>query len=359
VSGHLATFRTRGVAVPVTTPQLMGTRVRESDRCGIEFIVPNASDAGSIYVVQAGGIRAICQPTVHDALLIHRLSRLDAVTPPTVRHTAVQIAREGYAGRAAAEAAEARIATDHAQQRRMYQRLLARLIEAVAPGTLPGNPDAAILEQHADAALGRIAPLLGCPPTRLAAGLHALATAFAPTGFARHDEGARIPQLVWRIRDTCAALTDWIEQDANHDVGGLGQTVAVPMRLAWEAGDMAAGHVHAILRNPLDLLRHWIADASDILAFAARADWLLDGWDQACLLWLLAETDSARRIALLELPRLVPVLPQEAANWLDLPIPAEATEQACWVVSREEGWRSGAAAHAMIERNENMRARSL
>ncbi len=51
------------------------------------------------------------------------------------------------------------------------------------------------------------------------------------------------------------------------------------------------------------------------MATANRADWVLDGWEWVCLLWLAAaDTGAARRRALLEMAQLVPVLPGEACQ---------------------------------------------
>jgi hypothetical protein len=56
---------------------------------------------------------------------------------------------------------------------------------------------------------------------------------------------------------------------------------------------------------------------------------------------------------------LVPVLPAEAGHWTDLPPPPEMQRQPCRVTSREDAWRSGGAAFALIERNEILRAMSI
>lgn len=350
-SDHLATFRTRGVAVPVTTPRLAGTRVRQSARGGIEFIVPNPSGARGVYIVPLSGIASICPPTVHDTLLFRLLSGLQAVNPATVRRASLKIAQDGHAGRSAALAAERLADADRAQRQRTHAMLLAALADPAARGVAR--------DRQADAALDRIAPALGRTPSQLAAGLRVLADAFAPIGFPGNDAEARIPGLIRRLQQTCTELTGWIDRTPANDVGGLGRAVAVPMQMGWETGEIVVQHTRTALDDPLALLRRWAADPPSVLAFAARCDWLLDGWDQLCLVWLSAETDSARRAALLELPQLVPVLPREAAGLPDLKIPAEATWQACRVISREDGWRSGAAAHALIERNEVLRARGL
>jgi hypothetical protein len=113
-----------------------------------------------------------------------------------------------------------------------------------------------------------------------------------------------------------------------------------------------------VTADPIGLLKRWFRDSDSVVTTASRADWVLDGWEWVCLLWLAAQTGAARRRALLEMAQLIPVLPGEAANWADLPPPQEALRQPCRVTSREDGWRSGGAAFALIERNEMLRAMS-
>jgi hypothetical protein len=63
-------------------------------------------------------------------------------------------------------------------------------------------------------------------------------------------------------------------------------------------------------------------------------------------------------VALLEMAPLIPVLPREVTAWTDIPIHADMLRQACRVTSREDGWRTGGSAFALIERNEKLLAMS-
>ena len=255
-------------------------------------------------------------------------------------------------------AAERSLMIDSAQRIRTCRQLMAGIVEEVTPGQ-PCVPNAPDLPRRTDAALRGAASYLRCPPERLAGGLQTLADAYAPVGYAHHVAGARLPRLLERMKETGAALTAWIEAEPANDIAGLASAVIPAFQVAWDSGCAALALARSPLGNALQLLRRWAADPRSVLAAAARAEWLLDGWDQACLMWLAAEDDPARRAALLELPQVIPVLPLECLAWTDIRIPRAATEPPCRVISREDGWRSGAAAYGLIERNEKLRARSL
>src|ERR1700679_4215228 len=84
-SHHPTTFLERGVAVPFTTPMLLGARARPSDRGGIELIVPNPSGARGFYIVPWSGVCRLCRPTVHDPRLYQRIAEREGVTPSSIR----------------------------------------------------------------------------------------------------------------------------------------------------------------------------------------------------------------------------------------------------------------------------------
>jgi hypothetical protein len=127
---------------------------------------------------------------------------------------------------------------------------------------------------------------------------------------------------------------------------------------ALDGAEAMLAQTRATLADPVQLLQSWIANPDDAAGLVARCDWLLDGWEHVCLIWKLADSDSSRRAALLEMAQSLPVWPREVNDWFPAHIPLEAMNLACRVVSRNDTWRSGAAALAMIERNETLRAMS-
>ena len=131
---HPMTFRSRGVAMPFTTPLLAGTCVRHCKREGVELVVPSPSGGRGVYILRWSGVRALCNPTVHDTLLFQRSSRLTSVDPASIRETALEVAREGHAGRAASTAAEAALVHDRSQRALTHVLLLKGLVEQFDPG---------------------------------------------------------------------------------------------------------------------------------------------------------------------------------------------------------------------------------
>lgn len=358
---HPATFRARGVATPFTTPLLAGTRVRESEKTGIELVVPNPSGGRGVYILDWAGVRSLGTPTVHDTVLIRRLSGSGRLDPAAMRSAALAVAQDGYAGRDAVVAATQAIADTGAQSLQAHFLLIVRLVEQVQPIGPAATLTAARIgdiDRRSSAVLHRLAPMMGRAPAELNDGLRAIGDLFAPIGLADQDGHARIPRLLARMQETQDSLEDWLRADMGHDLGGLGRAIARAMRMAADIGHAVLALTRAALADPVGLLRRWCAEPDSVTAIATRADWLLDGWEWVCLLWLAAMSDEARRMALLEIAQLIPMQPTEAGAWTDVAVPAEAMQQPCRVTSRENAWRSGGAAFALIGRNESLRAMS-
>lgn len=358
---HPATFASRGVAVPFTTPKLAGVRVRGSGRTGIELVVPNPSGARGIYILNWPGVRALCNPTLHDTVLFRRFCRLLTIDPAGVRDVVMDVALQGHAGQEAAAAAETAVEQDRCQRLLVQRLLLTELVNQVDPN---GQGEAASpggdgdTEQRATAVLHRIAPSLGRPAARLAGDLTMIAELFAPAGFTAGDHDARLPRLLIRLEETRTDLSRWLGADPDNDIGGLGLAIAVAMWRACDSGKAVLAKTRQALTDPLTLLRRWIADEAGVHALATRCDWLLDGWERVALLWLSANPRASRRAALLEMAPLIPVLPREVMTWTGPPIAPEAMEQTCRVTSREDIWRTGSSAFTQIERNEKLLAMS-
>ncbi len=341
------TFASRGVAAPFTTPLLAGTRIRRSPNAEVELVAPNPSGSRGVYVRDWLGVRALCSPTVHDTLLLRRCGRLDAITPASIRETALEIAAEGHAGRDAARAALTALALDRQQALLAHALLLTELTEQREAGgrdrTPPPHP---------------IDPSPARSAATLTGALHAIATLFAPVGLTASPHHARIPQFLGRLAQAHIELAGWLNADPANDLGGLGQAVATALHRAGETGTAALERTRSLLTDKPALLRRWIKDRDSVLTGATRCDWLLDGWERVILLWSAATTTATRRAALLEMAPLVPVLPREAALWTDIPIAPDSMRQACRVISHDDAWRTGGSAFALIARNETLIAAS-
>ena len=98
---------------------------------------------------------------------------------------------------------------------------------------------------------------------------------------------------------------------------------------------------HALVGDMPALLRNWAAAPDPLRAAIARPEWLLDGWEQICLLWRDATRDGGQRGALSEMTLLVPVLPREASDWVGTVIDTDLTMRFRKLVRQNEDWRSG------------------
>lgn len=358
---HPATFRSRGVAAPFTTPLLAGARVRESKRAGVELVVPNPSGGRGVYIVQWPGVRSFCNPTVHDTLLFGAIARLTRINPVLVRDAALDVALGGYAGRDAIAAAETARGGDQVNRLLTDFLLLSGLIEEVEPtGRKPTRlaertPD---FDRRAGLVLRRIAPSIGCPAANLTNGLAALGEAIAHVGIRQDLQTTRVPRLIARLKETEADLARWLASDPGNDIGDLGRTVTTLMKVAAQHASMVLADLRIAINKPLALLKRWVTQPSDPIDLLGRCDWLLDGWERVCLLWKAASSVASRRAALLEMVQLVPILPREACDWIGGPIPSEAMDESCRVTSSNDVWRSGGAAIALIQRNEALGAMS-
>ena len=317
------TFRERGVAVPFTTPLLAGARVRPGDRHGVEFIVPNPSGGRGVYVLPWSSVCVLCRPTVHDSCLADRLTNLSAIKPSTIRQAALATATQGLAGAEAAEAAAAAVNLDKQERLQTRFLLLVALEEAAAPSSigLAARRREASAELERDAALlvTIIAQRLDRPPEEIRAELDALTEVFLPLGLDGQAAPARIPRLLdglVLLRDELAAWVREYHADAAVELAAM---IAGYAGFAAATAGNALATARAMTRDPASLLRSWTRGPDRIVSYAERPEWLLDGWEQLCLLWRSAETPSKQHAITAEMAQLVPVLPREISQWLEAP----------------------------------------
>ena len=345
--------------MPFTTPMLAGARVRSSDRRGIEFVLPDTPGSRGVYVVHWRGVRTLCQPTVHDTILAQRLAQLASVSPASVRDAALDVALEGYAGRAAMAAARTVIDQDRLRQRLTHGLLVRTLAarfgvcgeRAAAP---PGPADGA--GGRTWGALDDLAAPFGLSAASLDAALAALAVVLAPIGLAPIGRDGRVARLLGRLEQARIGLAEWLGDPACGDTGGLGGMVMVAVALARDCGESLLAAARPAVADPVAAVRRWIADRAGMQASVLRCDWLLDGWERPALLFLSAGPGAARRAALLEMAMLIPVLPAEVLAWTDIPIHPDTLWQSCHVTICDDSWRTGGPAFGLIARNESLLA---
>ena len=354
-----ASFRSRGVAVPFTTPLLAGARVREAKR--VELVVPNLSGGRGVYVLNWSGVRELCKPTVHDTVLYDRIAALPLIDPSGIRAAALDIAKQGYAGHAAAASAEAVTTEDQAQSFRACALLTARLLRQA---DLDGQHDAKLagspyFDAQAATMLRRMAPAMGRSAVELEDAIAAISRGFASIGVDPDDRSARIPRSIDRLKQACVSLLQWVNKDPGNDIVGLGLPLAGTIKAACEAGESVLTATRALLKNPATLLKRWFEHPESVPAMASRCEWLLDGWEPVCLLWLAANSTAARRASLLEMAQVLPALPSEVEDWPDVPVQDHALHEACRVTSHSDAWRTGSASFTLVQRNEMFRVQSV
>jgi len=354
-----ASFSERGVAVPFTTPLLVGARVRPAERAGTELVVPNPSGGRGVYILPWRSVRQICHPTVHDTRLYEKIGGLPALTPAGIRQAARAVAADGFAGRAAQAAISSAAEADRDEQLLANFLLLMRLVEQVEPGSIgdaAGLVPTMALEQKAKRVVAMVAPTLGCSPENIATALEGLAELFGPVGVPPQEVSARLPRLLQALDAVRTDTANWAAGEVDDVMASLARAVS---GAASQIIDQAAEALRDARRLALDvagLLRGWLRDPAPLAARIGRAEWLLDGWEPVILLWRDAGQLAGRPAALLEMAQLVPAVPQEAMRPADARPDGTARPMECRVVNMQEGWRTGTASFGLVARNERMRA---
>jgi hypothetical protein len=337
------TFLERGVAVPFTTPMLLGARLRPSGRrAGIELIITNMSRGRGFYVVAFSALSEICAPTLHDERLLALLSQPHPITPALMREAARTAAREGYAGRAAAAAAEAAIRALPEDRARLKLLLLQRLIrqtetvEEARAAVERGQADE--LQDRAKRAVQRAAPLLEVAPAQILGWIEELSDLLAEIGMPGDPLLARIRRQVIEVEATRREAAAWLARSSGS--GKLGELLAEVAEQTLRCCAVMMEQLDAELKDPLLLLRRWRDDAAGLRQLAGRPDWLLDGWPLIYGIWRDAGPDR-RLAAAWEMAMLLPVLPSEAQAWCGVTADWDQTAKRRHGVPARQDWASG------------------
>ena len=352
---HPTTFQERGVSIPFTTPLLGGTRARPGDKAGLELVIPNPSGGPGVYIMGWNAIPALCRPTLHDRQLSERIAAMPNVVPSAIRRVAREVAAEGLAGEEAMQAALAAADAEKNDRTVTNFLLLMALVDQVAlfKDAPQGVPD---METRARLTVAHIAPNIGRSADWVATALESLGDTMAAVGVTGQPTPSRVSRLIDLLHDTCASLAAWSRNQKDADqatyVEMINTSASHTLTLARDTTARSRG----LTQNLTELLRGWAADSDSIVRLAARPEWLLDGWEQICLIWRCAQDDASRRAALIEIAQLVPVMPQEACHWSDIVIELDVAARLRRTVPANEDWRTGAIVFDLIARNENIRA---
>lgn len=321
-----ATFLERGVALPFTTPCLLGGRIRPGERQGAELVLANPAGVKGVYVLPWSALPDLCPPSLHDRALWARVAALPCLTPRQVREAAREVAAAGYAGRAAARAASLAETERHQMRARLHEALVRQLLRQIEPpGSAAPPPEGASpaeLERRALAALDRLHQAGGLPPVAAVEALAGLAGAFEDCGFGPDSGPARLPALAAGIAAMAREAEDWAEAAGSEAERSCARLVAQGAGLTLRCCRPAFAAAYALLGDLRGLLPRWQRAPEGILALLARPEWLLDGWDLIHAAWRGAEP-AQRGAALREMAALVPLLPAESRDWVGFDAPAE------------------------------------
>ncbi len=340
----------------------------------LEAIVPNPSGGRGVYVLPWTDIGALCRPTMHDTMLVRRLSTpIEGIerdlTPGRVRDAARAIALQGLAGQQAASAAEASIkrrdegllATRFTLLMVVTEQMEARRL--MEPARLEQEP--LEIEQRGGLVLVRLARELGQPPQRMSGLLDQLALQFLDVGCGLGMANASLPSLVSNLGVLRNELSVWAQSeqasgtDDNDPVVRAASRTAVAVAGAAEItaqmARVALDAARARLGDMPGLLRAILADTSEIARCCDQASWLLDGWEQIWLTWHASPGALSHHDAVRAIGRQIPALPDEAEGWLGLP--AGTAEQLFRRPPPERAaFRDTGSHFETIARNEHFRA---
>jgi hypothetical protein len=357
---HPATFLERGVAVPFTTPLLAGTRARPADKGGLELVIPNPSGGRGVYIMGWTSITALCSPTLHDRLLNDRIATLKHVAPATICRIAREVSAEGLAGDEAMDAARAADRSDRGDRLMANYLLLLTLIGQVSggqPDLIALTPmDHAEVQRRAQLTVSAIAPRLKKSTNWVASALESIADTMAGVGINVTSMTSRLSRLVDLLRQCSAEVSAWSGMQQSDDQAAYAEMICAVADFTLSLADTTLTQVRALTNDVVALLRAWAVDPGPTMQLAGRAEWLLDGWEQICVLWRFAKDDPARRSALVEMSQLVPVLPREVRDWSDQFWEADIPLRLRRLIPLNEDWRTGATVFALIARNEKLRA---
>ena len=357
------TFLERGVAVPFTTPHLLGGRIRPGERRMPELVLANPAGSEGYYIMPWSALPEFCPPSLNDRAIWSRIDSLRMLTPHSVQGVARKVAAEGYAGRAAAVAANAAVANEERQRVLLHYHLLLELVrqgESPDSGLPPPERDApANVERRARGVLEQRRHTNSLAPGVVVEALEELASAFDGTGLRNNPTSARLPLL-------CAEISAVMHQVAGWGDGGTVQSRQCT-RLLIQAAEVtlrcarvALAKAQAQLDDIWTLAHRWRAAPDDVLGLVERGEWLLDGWREICAMWRVSQPET-RLAAALDMASLLPMIPTEVGAWSGFDAAGEM-DTACggllsWrrTVLADHDWQSG----RLIERNESIRALTI
>jgi hypothetical protein len=300
-----------GVHLPFLAPMLCGVRLRASP-LGLEFVLPNPSGGRGVYIAAWSVVAGFAAPSLHDTLLVGRLSGLDAIGPADVRQAARSVALDGYAGQDAADAArQAQDAIDIAALRLRAQFLMtlarhagfhraeevARCMDREGFNMLAGRlgwsgPQLAEALQDLSLHYASVAVGAAHPPA-----MQSQIRPFGEPGRTETGRWGRLLSLMHRLRHS---LAEEQFSRGGTDAALLGRIMAAADRCIRQCAQLLP-EIGTMLANPLPLLDTWRVGGRAALTSLHALEAASDGWDRICLLWFDARTPRMRQLLIPEI----------------------------------------------------------
>jgi hypothetical protein len=327
----------------------------------MELVVPNPSGGRGVYIVGGEGILQICRPSIHDLVLNERIGKLQSLTPGRVRMTAAQVAAEGFVGRSAIGPARTAIAAAIQARGEAFRNILLALLAASGLPAAEWQAVAALsnaaMRQQAPTLLAKIATAIDRAPDEIAIVLLDMAEAFAGFGVSATADGIvqrRLDALQALLTEATALAAGWPERAC----ANAARIIAAATLTVTQAA-LAIGESRAAMADPAALLRGWFDKPEAMSEQIGQPAWLLDGWEQICLLWQTAGSPSLLAARLDEIVLLLPLWPRAMRERLNLPPDAD-TRTARRQVQSERGERgAGVNTIDLTVRNEALRLTGL
>lgn len=352
-----ATFLDRGVAVPFTTPILMGARARPSeDREGLEVIIANPSGSDGVYILPWVAIPQICSPTLYDRRLWYLLRDVKILSPRIVRDAVEAAALEGLAGRAASEAVRAARMAREAREKRINFALLLNLIKHVErPNAAHASPeldDPRELKMRSQRAVLQTAQQLSMTTEAVANALEELSKAFNGFGLPADKDPTPSRELIQHLQGLAGDIGVWRQEFPDAAGATTASLLQESLEHTMNCAAQSVEEFDLLLGDTFAAIKAWHQDRNELHQRLTRLDSLLDGWDMILGVWN-SVSPSERENAIMEMALLAPILPKEISGWFGVDVDWARPYRNLKIVQQFGDWRSGRALD-MVARNENL-----
>jgi hypothetical protein len=357
-----STFAQRGVAVDFTTPLLVQARIRQSDGERVELILPNLAGGKGSYILAWRSLVQFATVTLHDHALYEGVMSIERMDPATVRTVTLSVAAKGLAGRDAMRRAQTLLAQEKEEALLTNFLLVVDLLKlaGISAQELMHGRQGEDTEVRMKRAIFQVSGTLQISPEILYQRIETLTRSTFTVGLPWAPTPGRLRRLLGDLDAFAGSLTQWQSRDvtAAAEVGRFAAAVAVHTTML---ARVTLGESDALIRHVLNIMRNWDRDAKIVSGQMARLAWLLDGWSYIVALWNSVENEphERQRDTILELARLIPVMPREISEWTASGLDHESKSiQRKWVRLNQD-WSTGRNLIELVARNEVLKGAML